>query len=220
MLPSFYSEDATNAMNLERRRESLARMLNVVKSDISREKKGKAGVENLAKALKETPKFGGQDSQQDVQEKIQHMRSMLTYLEACRYPASNPKCACPCHRMMSRPRYKVLGSLLSTEGRTREEDDQHPLRSCIETTKDKSGMPRAVLRVSYMNRQQSIGSLSDDHSSTSSSAVPLLDRRGRADGLAETEAGRGAADGEDGDSSDFDDFSDGDEQVRSLEFYE
>ena len=46
--------------------------------------KGMAGVENLAKALHETPKFGGEESQNDVQEKLQHMRSMLTYLEACR----------------------------------------------------------------------------------------------------------------------------------------
>ena len=56
----------------------------VIKSDIEREKKGKAGVENLAKALQETPKFGSEDSQQDVQEKLQHMRSMLTFMEACR----------------------------------------------------------------------------------------------------------------------------------------
>ena len=58
--------------------------LRVIKSDIEREKKGKAGVENLAKALQETPKFGSEDSQQDVQEKLQHMRSMLTFMEACR----------------------------------------------------------------------------------------------------------------------------------------
>ena len=110
ILPSFYAEDTTNAMNAERRRDSLAKCLRVVKSDIEREKKvrmtdrelrerdyilfqrltypmflqGMAGVENLAKALQETPKFGGEDSQNDVQEKLQHMRSMLTYLEACR----------------------------------------------------------------------------------------------------------------------------------------
>ena len=105
ILPSFYAGDTTNAMNAERRRDSLAKCLRVVKSDIEREKKvesrkretvdfstsltlfplkGMAGVENLAKALQETPKFGGEDSQNDVQEKLQHMRSMLTYLEACR----------------------------------------------------------------------------------------------------------------------------------------
>jgi hypothetical protein len=84
LLPSFYSEDQTNAMNTERRRDALTKFLRVIKGDIEREKKGKAGVENLAKALRDTPKFGGEDSQQDVQEKLQHMRSMLTFLEACR----------------------------------------------------------------------------------------------------------------------------------------
>ena len=84
ILPSFYAEDRTNAMNQERRRENLARCLRIIRSDIEREKKGKAGVENLAKALQETPKFGNEDSQQDVLEKLQHMKSMLTYLEAAR----------------------------------------------------------------------------------------------------------------------------------------
>ena len=41
ILPSFYAEDTTNAMNAERRRDSLAKCLRVVKSDIDREKKVK-----------------------------------------------------------------------------------------------------------------------------------------------------------------------------------
>ncbi len=41
VLPSFYAEDQTNAMNLERRREALAKFLAVIKSDIDRERKGK-----------------------------------------------------------------------------------------------------------------------------------------------------------------------------------
>ena len=39
ILPSFYAGDTTNAMNAERRRDSLAKCLRVVKSDIEREKK-------------------------------------------------------------------------------------------------------------------------------------------------------------------------------------
>ena len=39
ILPSFYAEDTTNAMNAERRRDALAKCLRVVKSDIEREKK-------------------------------------------------------------------------------------------------------------------------------------------------------------------------------------
>ena len=83
-LPNFYAEDTNNCMNRERRREALAKFLRIIKADIDRETKGMGGVENLAKALQETPKFGGEESQQDVQEKLQHMRSMLTFLEASR----------------------------------------------------------------------------------------------------------------------------------------
>ena len=36
----------------------------------------------------ETPKFGGEESQADVQDKLQHMRSMMTYLEASRWMLS------------------------------------------------------------------------------------------------------------------------------------
>ena len=61
----------------------------ILPSDIEREKKGKAGVENLAKALQETPKFGNEDSQQDVLEKLQNMKSMLTYLEGTRFKVLN-----------------------------------------------------------------------------------------------------------------------------------
>ena len=85
ILPSFYAEDRTNCMNQERRREALARGLRMIRADIERERKGKAGVENLARALQETPKFGSEDSQSDVREKLRHMKSMLTYFEASRY---------------------------------------------------------------------------------------------------------------------------------------
>ncbi len=40
-----------NVMNRERRREALAKFVGIVKADIERERKGRAGVENLAKAL-------------------------------------------------------------------------------------------------------------------------------------------------------------------------
>ena len=63
MLPHFYAEDLVNVMNKERRREALAKFVGIIKADIEREKKGRAGVENLAKALHETPKFGGEESQ-------------------------------------------------------------------------------------------------------------------------------------------------------------
>ena len=53
--------------------QSLEKMSKMFKADIEREKRGKQGVENLAKALLETPKFGSEDSQQDVNDKLQHV---------------------------------------------------------------------------------------------------------------------------------------------------
>jgi hypothetical protein len=50
-LPSLYAEDLVNVMNRERRREALAKFVGIIKADIERERKGRAGVENLAKAL-------------------------------------------------------------------------------------------------------------------------------------------------------------------------
>merc|ERR1719347_2155215 len=124
ILPHFYAEDLVNVMNKERRREALAKFVGIIKADIEREKKGRAGVENLAKALQETPKFGGEESQHDVQDKLQHMRSMMTYLEASRY--------------------KALNIMMDVEGRPRV---VHPVSSYIDYSKDKQGFTQASLRL-------------------------------------------------------------------------
>merc|ERR1719402_431064 len=124
MLPNFYCEDVMNVMNKERRREALVKFLAIVKADIDRERKGRAGVENLAKALQETPKFGGEESQADVQDKLQHMRSMMTYLEASRY--------------------KALNIMMDVEGRPRV---VHTVSSYIDYSKDKQGFTQASLRL-------------------------------------------------------------------------
>jgi len=219
ILPSFYAEDNGNCMNRERRREALAKFLRVLKSDIDRETKGMGGVENLAKALQETPKFGGEESQQDVQEKLQHMRSMLTYLEATRF--------------------KVLNSLLEMEGRPRV---HHPLSSYLDMTKDKSGMLRSRLKIPYWSRQepQPPVDLSDEDiciiGSTTvglNNGLTVGDSRGTADGgLSENHTPdftttvihqhvedivRSPADGShpDQDDSDFDEFSDNDNKTNS-----
>lgn len=124
VLPHFYAEDLVNIMNKERRREALAKFVGILKGDIDREKKGRAGVENLAKALQETPKFGGEESQQDVQEKLQHMRSMMTFLEASRF--------------------KALNVMMDLESRPRV---SHPLASYIDYSKDKQGLTAAALKI-------------------------------------------------------------------------
>ena len=155
MLPHFYAEDLVNVMNKERRREALAKFVGIIKADIEREKKGRAGVENLAKALHETPKFGGEESQveifliyfvirffldkylfysskcfhlnffqAEVAEKLAHMRSMMTYLEASRF--------------------KALNVMMDLESRPRV---SHSLSSYIDYSKDKQGLTAASLKI-------------------------------------------------------------------------
>ncbi|XP_037076232.1 LOW QUALITY PROTEIN: nostrin-like [Pollicipes pollicipes] len=124
LLPDFYAENMTNAMNRERRKKALEQFLQLIRQDVGRERRGKDGVENLAKAMQEAPHFGNEGSQKDVHEKLQHMRAMLAYLEASRY--------------------KIQVALAEVEGQTR---PQHPLSKHIQHHKDRQGMTQSVLKV-------------------------------------------------------------------------
>lgn len=55
----------------------------MLKTDLERERRGKQGVENLAKALQETPTFGGEESQQDVNDKLQHVSPYVSHNSTC-----------------------------------------------------------------------------------------------------------------------------------------
>lgn len=153
MLPDFYAEDLSNVMNKERRREALEKFLLLIKHDIERERRGKQGVENLARVFQETPTFGDQDAQNDVQEKLQHMRAMLAYYEATRY--------------------KLHCCLSDLEGRSK---PIHPLSRHIEQHKDKQGQVQTILKVPSWIR------LDRTSSDQSWDAVENLLDRGSADG--------------------------------------
>lgn len=73
LLPDFYCEHITLAMNRERRKQALVKLLQLIKLDIERERKARHGLENLSKAIKQTPNFGAEDSQQTVAEKLYHV---------------------------------------------------------------------------------------------------------------------------------------------------
>ncbi|XP_054271219.1 uncharacterized protein LOC128991946 [Macrosteles quadrilineatus] len=133
LLPDFYAEHITLAMNRERRRQALVKLLHLIRQDLDRERRGKQGVENLARALKQTPTFGTDDSQQNVTEKLHHMRSMLAYLEAARY--------------------KVQGALAEMEGRNKE---SHPLSPHIHITRDRQGLQQSILKVPLWVRKESV----------------------------------------------------------------
>lgn len=49
--------------------------MHLVKQDIERERKSKEGLENLSKAMKQTPNFGNEDSQQNLSERLYHVRN-------------------------------------------------------------------------------------------------------------------------------------------------
>ena len=92
LLPDFYAEHMSNVINRERRRDSLERCLHWVRSDIEREARGKKGVENLARALHDTPNFGAEESQLEVNEKLHHLKAMLAFLEVSRVKLQNSLC--------------------------------------------------------------------------------------------------------------------------------
>ncbi|XP_026325564.1 nostrin [Hyposmocoma kahamanoa] len=124
LLPDFYCEHTTLAMNKERRKQALLKILQLVKQDIDRERKSMQGLEKLAMAIKQTPTFGTDDSQQNVADKLYHMRSMLTYLEAVRY--------------------KISTNLNELDNRP---TIQHPLAAHIQIIRDKQGTQQSLLKV-------------------------------------------------------------------------
>ncbi|XP_072931208.1 nostrin [Epargyreus clarus] len=124
LLPDFYCEHTTLAMNRERRKQAILKILQLVKQDSERERKSMQGLEKLSMAIKQTPTFGNDDSQQNVADKLYHMRSMLTYLEAVRY--------------------KMTSSLSELDSRP---PVQHPLATHIQIIRDKQGLQQSILKV-------------------------------------------------------------------------
>ncbi|KAH1024466.1 uncharacterized protein LOC109537470 isoform X1 [Dendroctonus ponderosae] len=189
LLPDFYCEHITLAMNRERRKQALVKLLHLIRQDIERERKSKNGLENLSKAIRQTPNFGSEDSQQSVVEKLYHMKSMLTYFEGARY--------------------KVQSALAELDSRPR---TGHPLAPHITITRDKSGLQQSVLKVPQWLREEffetdrspvSEKSLKSDQSDNSDPHINDVD-----DHVLDEWTHRGAADGNSNQpDSDFDEFS-------------
>lgn len=55
------------------RAQALNKLLRLVMQDLEKERRGKNGVENLARAFKQSPNFASDDSQQNVSEKLHHV---------------------------------------------------------------------------------------------------------------------------------------------------
>lgn len=111
-------------MQLDRRKESLEKFLMMIMRDLEMERKGREGVENLARVFHETPRFGDEEAQADVQEKLRQLKQTLAFLEATRY--------------------KLQCVLLSLDGQLR---PSHPLSAHIEQHRDKQGHPQSILKI-------------------------------------------------------------------------
>ncbi|KAK0166988.1 hypothetical protein PV327_004443 [Microctonus hyperodae] len=132
LLPDFYAEHVTLAMNRERRKQALVRVLHLIRQDLERERRGREGLETLHRAFIQTPAFAADESTQNVTDKIHHMRSMLTYLEAARY--------------------KVGGALAEVEGGKK---GKHPLAEHILVSRDKQGLQQSVLKMPIWAKNES-----------------------------------------------------------------
>ncbi|KAL1434698.1 hypothetical protein MTO96_011403 [Rhipicephalus appendiculatus] len=123
-LPDFYAEDLSSPMQPQRRKEALERLLQLLQKDLDTERRGKQGVESLAQAFRESPRFGDEEAQLRVQEKLQQLRQSLAFLEASRH--------------------KVQCCLAGLDGQPR---PPHPLAPHLEQRRDRQGLAQTVLKI-------------------------------------------------------------------------
>ncbi|XP_053994278.1 uncharacterized protein LOC128884722 [Hylaeus volcanicus] len=181
LLPDFYAEHVTLAMNRERRKQALVRVLHLIRQDLERERRGREGLETLHRAFIATPAFAADESTQNVTEKLHHMRSMLLYLQAARY--------------------KVGGTLAEVEGSKR---GKHPLSEHILVSRDKQGLQQSVLKVPSWAKNESF-EFQDDEDEIEVHLAKDHETESR------HWADRTAGDGNSENPPDEDDFSDFDE---------
>ncbi|XP_026674604.1 uncharacterized protein LOC108631330 isoform X2 [Ceratina calcarata] len=182
LLPDFYAEHVTLAMNRERRKQALVRVLHLIRQDLERERRGREGLETLHRAFVATPAFAADESTQNVTEKLHHMRSMLLYLEAAKY--------------------KVGGTLAEVEGSKR---GKHPFAEYILVSRDKQGLQQSVLKIPSWAKNESFEIQTEEDDDIE---VRLAKDH---DAVSRQWVDRTAGDGNSENPPDEDDFSDFDE---------
>ncbi|XP_020718210.1 F-BAR and double SH3 domains protein 2 isoform X2 [Ceratitis capitata] len=134
LLPDFYCEHTTLAMNRERRKHALIKLLQLVKADLERERRSRNGLKGLSQSL-------NNQENQNITDKLYHIRSMLTYLEGARF--------------------KLHSALLELDHKPR---SSHPLAQHIQVTRDRTGLQQSVLKVPlWLKNNDRVGQ--DDNSS-------------------------------------------------------
>ncbi|XP_075535686.1 nostrin isoform X2 [Dermacentor variabilis] len=151
LLPDFYAEDLSSPMQPQRRKEALQRLLQLLQKDLDTERRGKQGVESLAQAFRESPRFGDEEAQLRVQEKLQQLRQSLAFLEASRH--------------------KVQCCLAGLEGQPR---PPHPLAPHVEQRRDRQGLAQTVLKIPpWLQRRSSSAEEWDRGAADGGAEVPV-----------------------------------------------
>ncbi|XP_050046144.1 nostrin isoform X1 [Dermacentor andersoni] len=151
LLPDFYAEDLSSPMQPQRRKEALERLLQLLQKDLDTERRGKQGVESLAQAFRESPRFGDEEAQLRVQEKLQQLRQSLAFLEASRH--------------------KVQCCLAGLEGQPR---PPHPLAPHLEQRRDRQGLAQTVLKIPpWLQRRSSSAEEWDRGAADGGAEVPV-----------------------------------------------
>lgn len=119
LLPDFYCEHTTLAMNRERRKQSLVKLLQLIRQDLERERRSRNSLKGFSQSFE--PNVEGN---QNIADKLYHIRSMLTYLEGARY--------------------KLQSALFELDHKPR---SSHPLAQHIQITRDRTGLQTSVLKV-------------------------------------------------------------------------
>ncbi|KAM7348695.1 nostrin isoform 1-T2 [Cochliomyia hominivorax] len=161
LLPDFYCEHTTLAMNRERRKHALVKLLQLVKTDLERERRSRNGLKNLSQSL-------NSQEHQNITDKLYHIRSMLTYLEGARF--------------------KLHSALLELDHKPR---SSHPLAQHIQITRDRTGLQQSILKVPlWLKNNDKINSsnssddtneydtISQANTTTSTSNISCLDNSG------------------------------------------
>ncbi|XP_031629181.1 uncharacterized protein LOC116344673 [Contarinia nasturtii] len=153
LLPDFYCEHTTLAMNRDRRKHALVKLLQLVRTDLDRERKSRSGLKGLSQSL-------NSQENQSVTDKLYHIRSMLTYLEGARF--------------------KLQSALLELDHKPR---GSHPLGPHIQITRDRTGLQQSILKVPLWLKNdeekpntdsEAINSNDDDAASTVDSKNEVL----------------------------------------------
>lgn len=163
-------------MQLDRRKESLEKFLMMVMRDLEMERKGREGVENLARVFQETPRFGDEEAQADVQEKLRQLKQTLGEKTLCQNYfllefqeelLNNIRISCLIVvAFLEATRYKLQCVLLSLGGHLR---PSHPLSAHIEQHRDRQGHPQTILKIpSWIARGASATDLQERTNSQSS----------------------------------------------------